>query len=134
VLNGITANDLYMSVINMAIYAQSFLVGYQMIDLCPQGMKIYAWICCRQSHVPQYRSRNNGYFMTKLMLQIILYRVFHFEVSISVPRLDLDLGSKSQQILTFARERSIWDFQPLGVKARPMSVDFSDTRDVKFVC
>jgi hypothetical protein len=42
------------------------------------------------------------------------YRVFHFEVSISAPR--LDLGSKSQQILTLARARSIWDFQPLGAK------------------
>jgi hypothetical protein len=59
------------------------------------------------------------------------YRVFHFEVSISAPR--LDLGSKSQQILTLARARSIWDFQSLGAKARAMSVDFSDTLDVKSV-
>jgi hypothetical protein len=46
----------------------------------------------------------------------------HFAVSISAFR--LDLGSKSQQILTLARERSIWDFQPLGAKARAMPVDF----------
>jgi hypothetical protein len=57
------------------------------------------------------------------------YRVFHFEVSISAPR--LDLGFKSQQILTLGRVRSIWDFQPLGPKARTMPVDFSDVRDVK---
>jgi hypothetical protein len=57
------------------------------------------------------------------------YRVFHFEVSISVPR--LDLGSKSQQILIFARARSICDFQPLGAKARAMPVDCSDARYVK---
>jgi hypothetical protein len=57
------------------------------------------------------------------------YWVFHFEVNISAPR--LDHGSKSQQILTLARARSIWDFQPLGVKARAMSVDFSDALDVK---
>jgi hypothetical protein len=42
--------------------------------------------------------------------------VFHFEASISAHR--LDLGSKSQQILTLARARSIWDFQPLGAKTR----------------
>jgi hypothetical protein len=59
------------------------------------------------------------------------YSVFHFEVSIWGPR--LDLGFKSQQILTLARTRSIWDFQPLGAKARTMSVDFSDVLDVKFV-
>jgi hypothetical protein len=53
-----------------------------------------------------------------------IYRVFHFEVSISAPR--LDLGSKSQQILILDRVRSIWDFQPLGAKARAMTVDFSD--------
>jgi hypothetical protein len=58
-----------------------------------------------------------------------IYRVFHFEVSISAPR--LDLGSKSQQILTLARARSIWDFQPLGTKARAMPVDFSNALDVK---
>jgi hypothetical protein len=56
-------------------------------------------------------------------------REFHFEVGISAPR--LDLGSKSQQILTLALARSIWDFQPLGAKARAMPVDFSDTLDVK---
>jgi hypothetical protein len=55
--------------------------------------------------------------------------VFHFEVSISAPR--LDLGSKSQQILTLARASSIWDFQPLGAKAKAMPIDFSDTLDVK---
>jgi hypothetical protein len=55
--------------------------------------------------------------------------VFHFEVSISAPR--LDLGSKSQQILTLARARSIWDFQPLGAKTRAMSVDFSDALDAQ---
>jgi hypothetical protein len=41
----------------------------------------------------------------------------------------LDLGSKSQQILTLTRARSICDFQPLGAKAMP--VDFSDVRDGK---
>jgi hypothetical protein len=54
--------------------------------------------------------------------------VFHFEVIISAPR--LNLGSKSQQILTLARTRSIWDFQPLGAKARVMSVDFSHALDI----
>jgi hypothetical protein len=51
--------------------------------------------------------------------------MFHFEMSVSAPQ--LELGSKSQQILTLARARSIWDFQPLGAKARAMPVDFSDT-------
>jgi hypothetical protein len=60
-----------------------------------------------------------------------MYRVFHFEVSISASR--LDLGSKSQQILTLAWARSIWDFQSLGAKARAMPVDFSDALDVKSV-
>jgi hypothetical protein len=55
--------------------------------------------------------------------------VFHFEVSISTPR--LDLGSKSQQILTLARVRLIWDFHPLGAKVKAMPVDFSDALDVK---
>jgi hypothetical protein len=57
--------------------------------------------------------------------------VFHFEVSISAAR--LDLGSKSQQILTLARARSIWDFQALGAKpkTRAMPVDSSDALDVK---
>jgi hypothetical protein len=45
----------------------------------------------------------------------------------------LDLGSKSQQILTLARARSIWDFQLLGAKARVIPVDFSDALDVKLV-
>jgi hypothetical protein len=58
-------------------------------------------------------------------------RVFRIEVSISAPR--LDLGSKYQQILTLARARSIWDFQPLGAKARVMSVDFSDAPEAKSV-
>jgi hypothetical protein len=58
-----------------------------------------------------------------------IYRGFHFEVSISAPR--LDLGSKFQQILTLARARSVWDFQPLGAEARVMPVDFSDALDVK---
>jgi hypothetical protein len=57
------------------------------------------------------------------------YRGFHFEVSISAPR--FDLGSKSQQILILGRARSIWDFQPLGAKARAMPVNFSDALDVK---
>jgi hypothetical protein len=57
------------------------------------------------------------------------YMVFHFEVNISAPR--LNLGSKSQQILTLAWARSIWDFQPLGAKARAMPVEFSDALDVK---
>jgi hypothetical protein len=56
-------------------------------------------------------------------------RVFHFEVSISIPR--LDLGSKSQQILTLARAKSIWYFQLMGAKARAMPVDSSDALDVK---
>jgi hypothetical protein len=60
------------------------------------------------------------------------YKVFHIEVSISAPR--LDLGSKSQQMLTLARSRSIWNFQPLGAKARAMPVDFSDALGVKPVC
>jgi hypothetical protein len=55
--------------------------------------------------------------------------VFHFEVSIWAPR--LDLGSKSQQILTLGRARLIWDFHLLGAKARAMPVDFSDALDVK---
>jgi hypothetical protein len=55
-------------------------------------------------------------------LTLDLYKVFHFEVSISAPR--WDLGSKYQQILTRARARSIWDFQPLGAKATAMPVDF----------
>jgi hypothetical protein len=57
------------------------------------------------------------------------YTVFHFELNISAPR--LDLGSKSQQILILAQASSIWDFQPLGAKARAIPVDFSDTLDVK---
>jgi hypothetical protein len=57
------------------------------------------------------------------------YRVFHFEMNISAPR--LGLGSKSEQILTLARAKSIWDFQALGVKARAMPIDFSDALDVK---
>jgi hypothetical protein len=59
----------------------------------------------------------------------VLYRLFHFEVSVSAPR--DDLGSKFQQILTLARASSIWDFQPLGAKARAMPVDFSDALNVK---
>jgi hypothetical protein len=59
----------------------------------------------------------------------LLYRVFHFEMSISAPL--LDLGSKSQQILTLAWARSIWDFQLLGAKARAMPADFSDSLGVK---
>jgi hypothetical protein len=43
----------------------------------------------------------------------------------------LVLGSKSQQILTLAWARSIWDFRPLGAKARAVLVDFSDALDVK---
>jgi hypothetical protein len=60
---------------------------------------------------------------------LLMYKVFHFELSISAPR--LDLGSKSQQILILARASSIWDFQPLGTKARAMLLDFSDTLDVR---
>jgi hypothetical protein len=55
--------------------------------------------------------------------------VFHIEARISAHR--LDLGSKSQQILTLARARSIWNFELLGAKARAMLVDFSDALDVK---
>jgi hypothetical protein len=61
-----------------------------------------------------------------------LYGVFHFEVSISAPR--LDLGSKSRQILTLDRARSIWDFQPLGAKAKAVPVNFSDVFDIQPVC
>jgi hypothetical protein len=49
-------------------------------------------------------------------------------MSISAPR--LDLKSKFQQILTLARARPIWAFQPLGAQARTMPVDFSDALDV----
>jgi hypothetical protein len=66
-----------------------------------------------------------------LVGQQLSYRVFHFEVSISAPR--LDIGSKSQQIITFAQARSIWDFQPLGAKARAMLVDFCDALAVERV-
>jgi hypothetical protein len=59
------------------------------------------------------------------------YRVFHWEMSISAPR--LDLGSKFQQILTLVRAGSIWDCQPLRAKARAMPVDFSDALDIKSV-
>jgi hypothetical protein len=69
--------------------------------------------------------------MNSLGKAFVLYRVFHFEVSISAPR--VDLGSKSQQILTLPRPRSIWDFQPLGAKASAMPVDFADALDVKLV-
>jgi hypothetical protein len=62
-------------------------------------------------------------------MENVKYRVFHFEMSISAPR--LDLGSKPRQILTLARARSVWGFQPLGAKARAMPVDFSDALDVK---
>jgi hypothetical protein len=41
------------------------------------------------------------------------------------------MGPKSQQILTLAQARSIWDFQPLGAKTRAMPVDFSDALDVQ---
>jgi hypothetical protein len=64
-----------------------------------------------------------------IYLFMIIYRVFHLEVSVSVPR--LDIGSKSRQILTLAWAKLTWDFQPLGAKARAMSVDFSDALDVK---
>jgi hypothetical protein len=59
-------------------------------------------------------------------------RVFNFEVTISALR--LGLGSKSQQIVTLARARSILVFQPLSAKAKSMPVDFSDALDVKPVC
>jgi hypothetical protein len=62
-------------------------------------------------------------------IDMSIYKVFHFEVSISAPR--LDLGSKPRQILTLARARSILDSQPLGAKARTMLVDFSDALDVR---
>jgi hypothetical protein len=58
-----------------------------------------------------------------------MYWEFHFEVSISAPR--LDLGSKSQQILMLTQARMIWDFQPLGAKTRVIPVDFSDALDAK---
>jgi hypothetical protein len=43
----------------------------------------------------------------------------------------LDLGSKSQQILTLAGARLIYDFQPLAAKARATPVDFSHALDLK---
>jgi hypothetical protein len=52
-------------------------------------------------------------------------------VSIWAPR--LDIGSRSQQILTLARARLTWDFQPLGAKVRIVPVDFSDALYVKSV-
>jgi hypothetical protein len=55
--------------------------------------------------------------------------MFHIEVSISAPR--LDLGSKSHQLLALIQARSIWNFHPLDAKARAMPVDFSDALDVK---
>jgi hypothetical protein len=58
-------------------------------------------------------------------------RVFLLEVNISAPR--LDLGSKSQQILILTRAISIWNFQPLGAKARSIPVDFSGGLDIKLV-
>jgi hypothetical protein len=67
--------------------------------------------------------------LTKIEQGEVKHRVFHFDVSISASR--LDVGSKSQQILALVRARSIWDFQPLGAKARAMPVDFSDTLGVK---
>jgi hypothetical protein len=85
--------------------------------------------------------RDLGYLMSSSLMHEVhaqaseiqyiqgIYRVFHFEVSISAPR--LDHGSKSQQILTLARARLIWDFQPLGVKVRAIPVDFSDALNVK---
>jgi hypothetical protein len=54
--------------------------------------------------------------------------VFHFDLNISAPW--LNLGFKSPQILTLARARSIWNCQPLGAKARAIPVDFSDALDV----
>jgi hypothetical protein len=50
-------------------------------------------------------------------------------MSISAPR--LDLGCKSQLILILVRARPIWNFQPLGAKARAVPVDFSDALEVK---
>jgi hypothetical protein len=41
----------------------------------------------------------------------------------------LGLGSKSQQILILAWARLIYDFHPLGAKAKAMPVDFSDALD-----
>jgi hypothetical protein len=64
-----------------------------------------------------------------IVFEQLLYRVFSFKVRISAPR--LYLGYKSQQILTLARARSIWDFQPLDTKARAKSFDFPDALDVK---
>jgi hypothetical protein len=55
--------------------------------------------------------------------------VLHFDASISAPR--LDLGSKSQEILTLAQARSICDFQPLDAKTKSIPVDFSDALGVK---
>jgi hypothetical protein len=82
------------------------------------------WIDMRTVAQPELMAQRYQPF-----LQITMYRVFHFEVSISAPR--LDLGSKSQQILTLTRAKSTWNFQPLGAKARAMTVDFSDALDVK---
>jgi hypothetical protein len=73
--------------------------------------------------------RLSSFISATIAVSNIIYRVLHFKVSISAPR--LELGSKSQQILTLARARSICGFQPLGAKARTMPVDFFDALDVK---
>jgi hypothetical protein len=83
--------------------------------------------------VPLFQNPD-GYIVPSQLTRVlyhVIYRVFHFEVNISAPR--LDLRSKYQQILTLARTRSIWDFQLLGAKARAMPVNFSDALDVKHV-
>jgi hypothetical protein len=72
------------------------------------------------------------FFLNSKAHCLYIYRVFHFEVRISAPRLGLE--SKSQQILTLVQARSIWDFQPLGAKARIMPADFSDVLDATSVC
>jgi hypothetical protein len=73
------------------------------------------------ARVPGFQPRL-ALFLCDEWLTLDMYRVFHFDGSISAPR--LDLGSKSQQILTLAQIMSIWDFQPLGAKTRARPVNF----------
>jgi hypothetical protein len=78
----------------------------------------------------QYRNQKAPVHNTELPSgNAKMLRVFHFEVSISALR--LDPGSKSQQIQTLARAKSIWNFQPLGTKVGAILVDFSDALGIK---
>jgi hypothetical protein len=93
------------------------ILNISSISLKCQGLRMTFWISFLQAL--EIAPRSLGYS----------YRVFHFEVSISAPQ--LDLGSRSQQILTLARVRSIWNFQLPGAKARALPVDVSDALDSK---